>query len=103
MQAVTCDDDVGSSNAERIEGELKEIDVTVTALTTNIDPANLSVLNGRLTELRKRKEQLEGGLRSAERAHARTDKKKLRQWALERISGPADVLDGRRDDKTARR
>ena len=99
LQAVAGDDDVGSSNAERIERDLKEIDATVTALTANIDPANMALLNGRLTELRKRKERLEEELRSAERAHARIDKQELLQWALERIGGLADALDGRRGEK----
>lgn len=46
-------------DAERTARELKQINDTVTALTMNIDPTNLSLLNDRLTQLRLRKERLD--------------------------------------------
>jgi site-specific DNA recombinase len=54
-----------AADGERIARELKQVNETVTALTMNIDPANLSLLNDRLTQLRLRKEHLEQELRTA--------------------------------------
>ena len=87
------------TDVEKLTREMKEIDATVNALTLNIDPANLSLLNGKLTELRQRKEHLEAELQQARESHAHADQAELRQWALDRISGLADAIAGRRDDE----
>lgn len=41
----------GMADAERIAAEIRQINDTVTALTMNIGPANLAMLNDRLTQL----------------------------------------------------
>jgi hypothetical protein len=67
-----------AADAERVARELKQVNETVTALTMNIDPANLSLLNDRLTQLRLRKERLEQELRTASRSSASLDARALR-------------------------
>ena len=78
--------------------QIKEVEATLRAITTNIDPANLPLLNDRLTQLRQRKEHLERELDAARAPVGRVDEAALRQWALGRIGGLADAMDGRRDE-----
>ena len=87
------------TDVEKLTREMKDIDATVNALTLNIDPANMSLLNDKLTQLRKRKEQIEAELQQAKVSNAHADEAELRQWALDRINGLADALAGRRDDE----
>ena len=90
----------GAVDADRITRELQQITDTVTVLTTNIDPANLPLLNDRLTQLRKRKESLERALRG--NAHARNgwDQSALRKWARAQLAGLHEVMAGTRNDRT---
>ena len=78
--------------------QIKEVEATLRAITTNIDPANLPLLNDRLTQLRQRKEHLEREFDAARAPGGRVDEAALRQWALERIGGLADAMNGRRDE-----
>jgi len=89
-----------TATVDRIARELRQIDDTVAMLTTNIDPANLSLLNERLTQLRKRKEALEDELRNAERSSNPCDVGGLRQWASAQLAGLREAMDGTRDDHT---
>lgn len=87
------------SNALRVAAELKQVSDTVTALVANIDPANLSLLNDRLTQLRKRKEALEDELRSAQRSSDPCDVAGLRKWARAQMAGLHDAMAGTRNDR----
>ena len=100
--ATLMGEDGSAGEVERIEGELRRIGETVAALTASIDPANLALLNDRLTQLRLRKEQLEQELAAANLAgHGRVEGE-IRRWAERQLAGLADALDGRRDDETRR-
>lgn len=90
----------GAVDAERLARELEQINETVTAITMNIDPANLVLLNDRLTQLRKRKEALEAELRSAERPAATYDVAGLKKWAHDRLAGLQQAMVGTRNDRT---
>jgi len=100
--ATLMGEDDSAIQAERIAGELRQINETVAALTASIDPANLSMLNDKLTQLRLRKEHLERELRAARLASPSRDARSVRQWARQQLVGLADALDGRRDDETRR-
>ena len=85
-----------------IERELAEIETTVKAMTASIEPANLVLLNDRLTQLRRRKEHLQRELRVAKATARGVDAKGLRKWARERITGLADAMAGRRNETVRR-
>ena len=89
-------------NIDRLDIELAEIDATVNALLTGLDPANLPLVNDRLTQLRRRKEQLQRERRVAKTASRPFDELAIRRWATERISGLADAIDGRRNEHVRR-
>ena len=84
-------------NTDGIVREIAEIDQTVAALTGNLDPANLALLNARLTQLRTRREHLEAELRTARLDERELDADQLRQWAYEQAEGLAAIIDGKRD------
>jgi site-specific DNA recombinase len=90
----------GAADADRIAREIRQIDDMVTALTMNIDPANLDMLNDRLTQLRLRRGALQEELRVARRSTANQDLDELRRWARTRLTGLKDAMDGVRDDHT---
>lgn len=90
----------GAADAERVARELKEINDMATALTMNIDPANLALLNDRLTQLRLRKEALEEELRVARRASTDHNPAELRRWARSQLTGLQAAMDGIRNDAT---
>ena len=90
----------GVSEADRIAREIKQINDTVTALTMHIDPANLGLLNDRLTQLRLRKECLEHELQAARRSKANPDVGALRTWARAQLAGLHDAMAGMRNDRT---
>ncbi len=92
--------DPGDADADRIARELKQINDMVTALTTHIDPANLALLNDRLTQLRLRKECLERELRAARQSNGNNDVRSLRQWARAQIADLWAALAGTRNDRT---
>ncbi len=97
--AVTSNPAAG--DAERIAAEVRQVNDTVAALTMNIDPANLSMLNDRLTQLRLRKEALEAALRTAKQAKADDhNPAELRQWAKAQLTGLRDAMAGVRTDRT---
>jgi hypothetical protein len=79
--------------------EVEQIDTTVKAITMNIDPANLPLLNDRLTQLRHRKDHVEREIMRAERSLDGLDEKALRKWANERVGGLAAAMKGQRDEK----
>ncbi|KAB2937987.1 MAG: hypothetical protein F9K17_15870 [Phycisphaerae bacterium] len=89
-------------DTKAIERELKEIDATVDAIMIGIDPANLPLLNERLTQLRRRKEHLQAELRAAKAAARDHDEKGLRRWARERIAGLAEAAAGHRNEYVRR-
>lgn len=100
-QAVIGVGDASDTNAAA-EQEIAKIDATIRAITMNIDPANLVLLNDRLTQLRQRKLHLERQARAATTSSRSLDEKAIRRWATEQISGLADAIDGRRDEKVRR-
>ncbi|MBN1554590.1 MAG: recombinase zinc beta ribbon domain-containing protein [Phycisphaerae bacterium] len=85
------------SDANRIVREIAEIDQMVAALTSSLDPANLALLNDRLTQLRKRREQLEADLRTVRLDERELNADQLAQWAYQQAECLAGILNGRRD------
>ncbi len=67
------------------------------SLTENLDPANLPLLNGKLTQLRRRREHLEAELRNVRIETGGTDEEEIRKWARKLIALFAETVDGRRD------
>ena len=100
--ATLMGEDGSTGEIERIEGELGKVRQTVAALTASIDPANLAMLNDRLTQFRLRKEHLEQELAAAKLAAPGRSEEEIRGWAERQLAGLADALDGRRDDETRR-
>lgn len=86
-------------NADRMARELQRISDTVTALTMNTDPADLSLLNARLTQLCKQKEALEAERCSAERSSGTYDVAALRHWARTQLACLRDAMAGTRNDR----
>ncbi len=89
-----------TSDTDRIGREIKEIRETISALTTHIDPANLSVLNGRLTQYRLRLECLENELQAAQRERTHPDAMSLRTWAQAQFTDLQAAMAGTRNDRT---
>ncbi|MCC6230515.1 MAG: recombinase family protein [Phycisphaerales bacterium] len=79
--------------------ELSQVEATADALVSGLDPANLAMVNARLTKLRKRKEHLQEQLRSAERQAEGVDEASLRRWATERVTLLSEICRGRRDER----
>ncbi len=100
--ALLMNEDGSATEVERLEGELRKVGETVAALTASIDPANLALLNDKLTQLRLRKEHLEQELAAARLAGPSRDERTIRQWAKRQLAGLADALNGRRDDEARR-
>jgi hypothetical protein len=100
--AVLMNEDGSAAEVERLEGELRKVGETVAALTASIDPANLALLNDKLTQLRLRKEHLEQELAAARLTGPSRDERTIRQWAKRQLAGLADALSGRRDDEARR-
>ncbi len=100
--ALLMTEDGSAAEVERLEGELRKVGETVAALTASIDPANLALLNDKLTQLRLRKEHLEQELAAARLAGPSRDERVIRQWAKRQLAGLADALNGRRDDEARR-
>jgi DNA invertase Pin-like site-specific DNA recombinase len=92
----------GGGDTNRLVREIAEIDQMVAALTSSLDPANLAMLNDRLTQLRKRREYLEADLRTARLDERCLDADHMRQWAYEQAECLADMVKGRRDPKMRR-
>jgi DNA invertase Pin-like site-specific DNA recombinase len=90
----------GATEAERIAREIKEVNELVTALTMNIDPLNLPLLNERLTRLRFRKESLEREHRAVCQSSRRQDAEELRRWAHSQLAGLQAAMAGARNDRT---
>ncbi len=82
-----------------IRAELEQIDRTVNALVTGLDPANIVLVNDKLSSLRQRKEALQARLRECEAIEAELDEPALRSWATERLKLFGEIVAGRRDDK----
>ena len=72
----------------------------VTALTMNIDPANMAMLNEHLTQLRLRKEYLEQELQTAQQSSANQDVDTLRKWARAQLAGLRAAMNGTRNGRT---
>ncbi|HOJ56579.1 MAG TPA: recombinase family protein [Phycisphaerae bacterium] len=85
------------AQAKRLERDIYELDQTVASLTENLDPANLALLNSKLTQLRRRREHLEAELRNLRLETGGTDEEEIRRWARKRIAVFAETMDGRRD------
>ncbi len=79
--------------------EIAQIDAQVDALVAHLDAANLALVNGKMTNLRTRKEWLQQQVRAAEMQEASLDEKALRSFATERIGMLAEIMGGRRDEK----
>jgi len=90
------------ADTNRLMREIAEIDQMVAAVTSGLDPANLAMLNDRLTQLRKQREYLEAELRTARLDERRLDADQLRQWAYEQAECLADMVKGHRDPKMRR-
>ena len=90
------------SEIDAFEDELEKLDATVSAILANIAPANLPLLNDRLTQLRRRKEHLQNEVRASKAVARDNDEKGLRRWARERISALADAMAGRRNELVRR-
>ncbi len=84
----------------RILREIKQVIDLVTALTMNIDAANLMLLNDRLTQLRLCKARLEQELRAARQSSSSQDSGALRKWARDQLAGLHDAMAGTRNDQT---
>lgn len=83
-----------------LEREIAQIDATVNTLIIGLDPANLTMINDRLTQLRRRKEYLQQQLRTAKSDNV--DETAIRTWAAERINLLAEMAAGRRDEAVRR-
>lgn len=79
--------------------EIAQIDAQVDAIVTRLDPANLVLVNDKLTAMRVRKEWLQQQVRAAEATESSMDEKALRRFATERIGMLAEIISGRRDEK----
>ena len=100
--ALAAGDDGAPGDADRLAREIAEVDATVNALVNGIDPANMPLINDRLTQLRKKKEHLQRELRATKAVTTGTDRAALERWARERITGLADAASGRRNEKVRR-
>lgn len=89
-----------TTDVDRIAREIKQINDTVTALTTHVDPANLALLNDRLTQFRLRKECLERELHLARQSKCSPDVGTLRTWARNQLAGLQEAMAGTRNDRT---
>ncbi len=89
-------------DVERLDIELAEIDATVNALLSGLVPANLPLVNDRLTQLRHRRERLQRERRAAATVSRPFDELAIRRWATERIAGLAGAIDGRRNEHVRR-
>lgn len=89
-----------ATDADRIAGEVKQINDLVTALTMSIDAANLPLLNDRLTQLRLRKECLEQELHAVRKSQCNPNGDALRTWARNQIAGLQAAMAGMRNDRT---
>ncbi len=85
------------AQTKRLERDIWDLDQTVASLTENLDPANLALLNSKLTQLRRRREHLEAELRNLRLETGGTDEEEIRRWARKRIAMFAETMDGRRD------
>ena len=91
----------GAADAERIAAEIRQINDMVTALTMNIDPANLAMLNDRLTQLRLRKDALEEELRMAKAGQGPiTTRPNCDGGPGRKLTGLRAAMDGVRTDAT---
>lgn len=68
-------------------------------MLTRLDPANLPLVNDRLSQMRRRREDIQKSLRATKAKAADLDEAALRQWAKARIDGLADAMAGRRSEK----
>ncbi|MBX3387410.1 MAG: recombinase family protein [Phycisphaeraceae bacterium] len=91
-----------AAEISRLEGEIAKIDVQVSALITGLDPANLALVNGQLTRMRRQKDHAAERLRTLKASDTATDESALRRFARERIGAIRDILDGRRDEQSRR-
>lgn len=89
----------GGTDLRPAKRELAQIEATVETLLTGLDPANLPLVNDRLSQLRRRREALLQQVRLSEAASAHMDEPALRRWARERLGLLADMAGGRRDEK----
>jgi site-specific DNA recombinase len=88
----------GSIDVRPIEKELAQITATVDSLIAGLDPANLPLINDKLTSLRRRKEFLQEQMRAVSATKLNFDEVAVRKWASERVSLLQDLLRGRRDE-----
>jgi site-specific DNA recombinase len=89
-----------SAKADAMRQEISKIDEAVLVLTTNLDPANLALLNGRLTQLRKQKESLDAELRAMNLEQSAVKPESLRQWARKKMHLLSRATAGKRDEMT---
>lgn len=87
----------GAMDPAPVRREIARIDQQVHAILNGLDPANVSFVNSKLSEMRQRKENLQQELRRHESSGF--DEKALRKWASERLQIFSEILAGRRDDK----
>lgn len=99
--ATAAQQQSSKADTDHVARELQQINDTVAALIMNIDPANLVLLNDRLTQLRMR-EALEDELCNTERSSGSFDVAALRKWARERLSRLREAMAGARNAARAR-
>ena len=79
--------------------EIAQIERQVDALVTGLDPANVALINDKLSQLRRRKVYLQEQVRAAEAEGGTFDEKALRRFATERIGLLGEMLAGARNEK----
>jgi site-specific DNA recombinase len=88
----------GAIDIRPIEKELAQITATVDSLVSGLDPANLPLINDKLTSLRRRKDFLQEQIRAVSATKLNFYEVAVRKWATERVSLLQDLLRGRRDE-----
>ena len=94
--------DEGPDKGKELRRQIKEVESVLRAILANISPANLEMLDDKLTELRLRKAGLERQLEAAKGKRKRGGAARLRSWAKEQFSRLAEALQGRCDEVSRR-
>ncbi|MEN6385900.1 MAG: recombinase family protein, partial [Phycisphaerales bacterium] len=95
---ILTNEKLDNEKSDRIAQELKQINETINAIVGTIDPANLPMLNDRLTQLRLRKEYLQNEENMTKNENQTIDKESIRKWAKDMIVGLENAIEGQRDE-----
>ncbi|MCC6426645.1 MAG: recombinase zinc beta ribbon domain-containing protein [Phycisphaerales bacterium] len=88
----------GAVDTKGMEKELAQIAATIESLIAGLDPANLPLINEKLTTLRRRKEFLQEQMRAVGSTKLAFDEVAVRRWAAERVTLLDELIKGRRDE-----